>query len=153
MLFHIIDDSLAVRIRVTVATEVTAGIVGSDVPGNKAGTFPAVVRISREDQILSDSSFKDALCHAAGTIGTDSSEFPALPAVFYRHAIFLSNIDKSLCQGKLRMERDSFGFRKISLHFLIQINEADYRGMCTPLQNFAHFPKGFHMSVGCPGFV
>ena len=101
MILHGPDHSVPVRIRITVAAEVAAGVIRADVPGDIAGTFLAVVRNSWEKHILADSAFQNLLRHAAGAVGTDSGKFLAFSTGLDDHAVFPGDFHKRLCKLKL----------------------------------------------------
>ena len=101
MILHGPDHSVPVRIRITVAAEVAAGVVCADIPSDIAGTFFPVVRNRREKHILPDSAFKNLLRHAAGAVGTDSGQFLAFSAGLDDHAVFPGDFHKRLCEFKL----------------------------------------------------
>ena len=68
---HIPAHRFLIGIGVAVAAQVAAGIVLTNIVRDVAGTLFAVFRIGRKDQILSNSLFKNLLCHASRTICAD----------------------------------------------------------------------------------
>ena len=120
----------SVGVSIAVTAEMGAGIISSDVSTENAAAFRPLRLLLGNIKRTADSCLKCFLSHAAVAVYAIWSEVIALRTGFYRYAVTLSYISKSLANDSTLVLSYWLCLWKVACDLLININEADNAYPC-----------------------